>query len=94
MNICDQTIPQREKHLIHLVGTRMTRKSKTYLIRTVDVKQHFLNFWHQSGCSFHQMESVDRVGGVTFRIARIGTAQIVVKALQVIVNQHLDVTVI
>ena len=40
------------------------------------------------------MESVDRVGGVTFRIARIGTAQIVVKALQVIVNQHLDVTVI
>ena len=39
------------------------------------------------------MESIDRVGGVTFSTALIGTAQIVVEALQVIVNQHLDVTV-
>ena len=40
------------------------------------------------------MVSIDWVGGVTFRTALIGTAQIVVEALQVMVHQHLDVTVI
>ena len=40
------------------------------------------------------MKSIDRMGGVTFSTTLIGTAQIVVEALQVIVNQHIDVIVI